>query len=404
MKFRFVASTATGGITKGVREVENRETLAGALHDEGLHLMSTEELRPTLAHSLARLELGGVSTLEKVLFARHLALMLKSGLSLTESLDVIADQAPHQRLVRVVRDITASVKNGNSLSRSLARHPKVFNALMTSLIHIGESSGTLDINLEYLATQLEKEYELKQKIRAAMLYPAIIFIATLGLGAALSVFVMPKLVKLFEGLDITLPLSTQIFLALARFLADWGLWLIIGLIGFVIALTAIRKIPAVQLLTHRFLLLLPLIKSMVVRTNMTRFSRTLSVLLKSGLPIIDALDITAHALPNAVFRRELTAARGNVEKGKPLGTTLAERDRYFPKMVSRMISVGEKTGKLDETLGYLAGFYEAEVDATTKNLSTVIEPILLIVIGLVVGGLGIAIITPIYQLSGSIGR
>lgn len=404
MKFRFSASKPSGKIIRGIRVAENRDTLRSSMATEGLHVLSLQELRPSLSETLSRIELGGVSTLEKVLFARHLALMLKSGLTITESLDVIADQAPHAGFQRIIHSLHAAVTNGNSLSKSLARHPKVFTPLMISLIRIGESSGTLDANLEYLATQLEKEYDLKQKIRAAMLYPGIIFIATLALGGALSVFVMPKLVKLFEGLDITLPVTTEIFLSIAHFLAAWGIWVIVGIIVLTIILASIRKIPSVQRITHKILLRLPIAGHLALQSTMTRFTRTLHILLKSGLPIVEALSITRDAMSNAVYKDEISTAQEQVEKGNLLGEALAERDTYFPKMVSRMISVGEKTGKLDETLRYLAGFYEAEVDTATKNLSTVIEPILLIIIGLIVGGLGIAIITPIYQLSGSLGR
>lgn len=404
MKFRFSASKPSGQIVRGIRAAENRDTLRSRMTTEGLHVLSMQELRPSLSETLSRIELGGISTLEKVLFARHLALMLKSGLTITESLDVIADQAPHAGFQRIIRSLHAAVTNGNSLSKSLARHPKVFTPLMISLIRIGESSGTLDTNLEYLASQLEKEYDLKQKIRAAMLYPGIIFFATLALGGALSVFVMPKLVKLFEGLDITLPVTTEIFLSIAHFLAAWGVWVIAGIIVLTIILASIRKIPGIQRITHKILLRLPIAGHLALQSTMTRCTRTLHILLKSGLPIVEALAITRDAMSNAVYKDEISMAREQVEKGNLLGEALAERGAYFPKMVSRMISVGEKTGKLDETLHYLAGFYEAEVDTATKNLSTVIEPILLIIIGLIVGGLGIAIITPIYQLSGSLGR
>ncbi len=404
MKFRYVASTPAGLITRGVMEAHDKDDVGRQLTEQGLLIMSAHANSGPLRVGHASLSLQRISTLDKVLLARHLSLMIKSGLPIIESLQIIVDQSSHAALKKIVLAVIENVRNGNSLADSLARHPKVFGGLFINMVKIGEASGTLEKNLEYLAQQLEKDYELRQKIRSAMLYPLIILIATVLLGSGLSVFVLPKLVKLFEGLHIALPLSTKIFLAVAAFLSHWGLLIFGAVVVFLMLVPVIRRIHAIKLFLNRAALAIPLMKNIVLHIMITRFCRTLSVLLASGLPIIEGLAITKDTLDNLVYEREITYVISQVEKGKPLGETLAGREKYFPKIVSRMMSVGEKTGRLDETLSYLSTFYDSEVDAATKNLATVIEPILLVIIGLVVGGLGIAIITPIYQLSGSLGR
>ncbi|HCJ52506.1 MAG TPA: hypothetical protein DHV25_02160 [Candidatus Kerfeldbacteria bacterium] len=404
MKFRFVASTREGRIIKGTRYAENKQDLGRNMNTEGLLLMSAEPESFTLKERMTAINVGGISVIDKVLFARHLAIMIKSGIPLIESLQITVEQTSNESLKIILGQILENVRNGKSLANSLEQHRRTFGGLFVSMVRVGESSGTLDANLDYLSIQLEKDYELRQKVRTAMLYPGIILAATVLLGGALSIFVLPKLVDLFYGLNVELPIFTKIFLAMASFLASWAVWIIVLLVMAVIGMRVFARLAPVKKFLDMLVLKAPLLRQLILKITITRFTRTLGTLLRSGLPIVESLAITQDTLNNQVYEDIIVKVRGNIEKGTLLGTSLAEHEKYFPKVVSRMIGVGERTGKLGETLGYLTDFYENEVDATTKNLTTVIEPILLIVIGLIVGGLGVAIIAPIYQLSGSIGR
>ncbi|MFA6909331.1 MAG: type II secretion system F family protein [Patescibacteria group bacterium] len=404
MKFRYAAAKASGEIVRGSRSAETKEALGRMIASEGLMLMSAQPIGSSMKHTLASFELGRVPAIDIVLFARHLAVMMKSGMALAESLSIIADQTSRQSFKKIILNICESVKNGTRLAESCERHPKVFNGLSVNMIRIGESSGTLDTSLEYLANELEKEYELRQKVRGALLYPLIILIATVGIGGALSVFVLPKLVTLFSGMDITLPVATRVFLSIATFLSAWGIWIALGMIILMLVLRMTRHTRVIGSLIDRTALWVPFSRSMTQQVVMARCTRTLALLLKSGLPLVEALTITRGTIGNSVYASHLLTIQKKVETGAVLGKTLGEHERYFPRIVSRMISVGEKTGKLDQTLSYLSAFYDLEVDNATRNLTTIIEPALLIAIGVIVGGLGIAIITPIYQLSGSLGR
>lgn len=404
MKLHFLATTQSGSPLRGTREASSEDDLRRTLSAEGLILRWAKPEKAPLSQRFSAVTSGGISALDKVMFVRHLALMLSSGLPIVESLQSISEQTSSRSLQRVTRDLLESIQNGNSFAKSLARHRRVFSELFINIVKIGESSGTLEKNLSYLAVQLEKDFELRRRVRSAMLYPLIIFIATLALGGALSVFVMPKLVTLFSGLDIDLPATTRAFLALAGFLANWGVWVVVGIAALIVLIRIGMKTRPVRRAVNAISFALPFSRNMVIAVNLARITRTLGILLSSGLPVTESLHITGATVNNILYQDILRKVSMDMERGVPIGKSLASYEGQVPKMVSRMISVGEKTGKLDETLGYLAAFYESEVETVTKNLSTVIEPILLIIIGLVVGGLGIAIITPIYQLSGSLGQ
>jgi len=404
MQFQYTVSTKSGEIQKGVSEAIDKHSLIEKLKDQDLIVLSIAEKKRGFELTNIEIRWGRITGLDKLLFAKHLATMIKSGLSLTESLEIAIDQASTSKMKRVLKDILASVNNGNSLASSLSRHPKVFSPVFINMVNVGERGGTLAENLDYLAVQLEKDYDLKRKVKSAMLYPIIVITATLILGIALAIFILPRLVKLFTSLKIELPITTKVFLAVANFLVSYGIYLLICLIILAILIRILAKAKRSKHFFHHLYLKLPVIKKLSYHINLARFSRILGTLLKSGVPIIESLEITATTLGNAVYQKEVEKAIQGVKKGQSLASVLMPEEKYFPKIVTRMINVGEKTGNLDEILFYLARFYEDEVDNATKNLSTTLEPVLLIFIGVAIGFIGIAIISPIYQLSGSLKR
>ncbi len=346
---------------------------------------------------------GGTGLTDKALLAKHLSVMQQSGLTLTESL-AMAEETARGKMKKILSAVHKSVESGNSLADSLARYPKIFSGIFISSVYAGESSGTLSENLKQLSDQLQKEKELNAKIKGAMLYPIVVLVASFIMGLAMSFLVLPKIIPLFEGLKTELPATTRWLISFSHFVDNNGTALFLSIVLSVIFLLWLVKQNFSHPVTHWLLLKIPVIKGMVFHTNLARFSRSLGALLKSGLHIDEALEVTRQTVGNYYYKKTLANVVQGVSKGTKLADNLALYPKLFPKMVSRMVLVGEESGKLEDTLLYLANFYEAEVDNSTKSLSTALEPILLLLIGVVVGFLALSIITPIYNITGNIKR
>ena len=349
------------------------------------------------------ISIGGISLTEKAILAKHLAVMLKSGMTIAESLEIVSTQAKGH-FKNVLEQVLRSVEAGNSLSASLAKHPKIFSSLFINTAYAGEASGTLEKNLDNVAEQLKKSKELIEKIKGAMIYPVIVLIGTFLLGLGMSFFVLPKIIPLFEGLKMDLPITTRALIWFSHFIQKSGGKFFIILMSSVLSLLWLSKQRFTRPFTNFLLLHLPIIKNISRNANLANFCRTLGTLLKSGLNIDEALVITKDTLSNYYFQKTVSRISDMVSLGTTLSENLAAHEELFPRLAISMIKVGEKSGNLEETLFYLAEFYESEVDIATKSLSTAIEPILLIVIGITVGGLAISIITPIYKMTGNVQR
>lgn len=344
-----------------------------------------------------------VSFQEKLLFTKHLDTMIKAGIPIAEALETLVDQAKSPYFKKTIKSILNSVENGQSLAKSLKKHPKAFDQFYVSLVSVGEESGTLEENLGFLAKQLSKDFRLRKKIQGALIYPALVMSASIILGAFVSFFILPKLVEFFSSFEVELPLSTKILLFIANLMKNYGVVIFIALVVFVVVVRVVTRMSIVRPKWHGVILRLPIIGKMLLYGQLSRFSRNLGTLITSGVPISRSLQITVDTLSNLRFKEDLNYVAKDLLKGKNIGDTLIKKDFFeYPPIVSRMISIGEKTGKLDETLLYLSDFYEDEVDDMSKNMSTVLEPILLVGIALAVGFLALAIISPIYELTGSI--
>ncbi len=339
----------------------------------------------------------------KAIFARHLSVMLKAGLNIVEAIEITRDQA-NGKFKKVLNGVLSSLNAGQSLASSLKRYPKIFSAMFINIIGAGEISGNLEENLTNIAEGLEKERQLRSKIKGAMLYPSVVLGAAFVLGIIMSFLVLPKITPLFEGLNIDLPFTTRAIIWLSKLIQARANILFPGLIGFFFLSAWIIKAKFSQPVTHRIVLSIPLIGTLVKQSNIARFCRSLGTLLKSGLNIDEAFEITIVTVDNYYYRRILASISNSLGKGVRLSTQLSKYEKYFPKLATRMIGVGEETGKLEDSLLFLANFYELETDNTTKSLSTAIEPVLLIFIGLVVAFLALSIITPIYKITGNINR
>lgn len=405
MKFFYTVTTKEGAVRRGVIEATSRREAEDALRAQGLGVIVLEgKSRVSVSTSRLFSFFGKISAVEKIFFTKHLALLIKSGISLKESLDTLREQSGSRAMRRILDSLIRSVEGGESFAASLSRHPGGFNQLFINIIRVGEGSGKLEENLQYLARQLEKEYTLKQKIIAAMIYPGIILTLALFIAAAMVLFVLPRFLPLLKSLRIELPLTTKILIAISEFSQDYGLISLFVIAGIIIAFRFFVALPVVHFIVSGILLKLPLVGKMTRFLTLASFTRNLGTLLKSGVPILEALDITSRTIGNAVYRKKLSALLREIEKGESIGENLGRDPVFFPPTLSRMIAVGERSGNLDETLEYLADFYEKEVDNLTTNLSDIIQPFLMIIVGIVVGFIALSIITPIYKFHESLRR
>jgi len=344
---------------------------------------------------------NGVSFKDKLFFTKHLAIMTQSGIPITEGLFILMAQTKSQYFKNILKISINEIKNGQSLAATLKKFPKVFDQFYISLLEVGEQSGTLEKNLNFLAKQLAKDFQLRQKIKGAMLYPGIVFGAASIMGGFIAFFILPQLVGFFDAFQIELPFTTKILLFFANILKNHSLLFLLSIIGSILLFLSFIRIPAIVPIWHRFLLKIPLFGKLIAYDQLSRFSRNLGILLQSGVPVTTSIQVTANTLSNLKFKTDLMNVSQHLIKGKEIGSSLDQCPEY-PPLVSKMISVGEKTGRLDETLIYLSDFYEEEIDNISKNLTTILEPIMLITIGLIVGFVALAIISPIYELTSSI--
>lgn len=339
---------------------------------------------------------------EKVLFARHIAVAIKSGMTLGEGLKLVLSQTKSKSFKQILTTIVSDTNNGMFLSASMSKYQDVFGELFVNIVRVGETSGTLVENLNYLAVELKKKKELHSKVRGAMIYPLVILCATLGIVATLMIGVFPKILPVFASMNITLPITTKILIATSTFMSTYTLYLLGSLAMFVFAVWYISHFDFFKHAWHHTILKLPVIGKIAIKVNSATLTRTLGLLLNSGVQIIEAVNITASTLDNYVYRHELAKAGETLRRGDMLTSYLKKNTKLFPPIMTNMIEVGENTGNLVENLNYLSEFYGSDVDEVLKNLSSIIEPILLLFMGLMVGFMALSVVTPIYQISQSL--
>ncbi len=403
--YTYTARTKAGQLKSGELSAPDEHALALLLREQGLLL--TKAVAPhggTEAgkKSVFKMELGGVPMFQKILFTRHLSVMLDAGLSLARALRVLSQQAGKKYFGEVLRDIQKRVEEGSAFADALKAYPKVFPRMFTSMVKLGESSGNLSRVLNELSIQLQKTYDLTRKVKGAMYYPIVIVVTMVGIGAMLMIFVLPKLIDVFENLGADLPLMTRILIDSSKFLSKNWLFFLIGAIVLIIFLLLAFRTEKGKTLLSSLGLKIPKIGGVIRKINLARFCRTFSSLLRSGIPIVDSLTIVADTLGNMKYRQAVLAAAEQIKKGVGISQSFQPYDNIFIPIVLQIMAVGEETGKLDEVLSKLAEFYENEVDQEMANISSIIEPILMLVLGGAVGLLAVSIISPIYSLSGAI--
>jgi type II secretory pathway component PulF len=389
----------TGEAVSGMREAQSHAQLGQDLLQEGILLTRYEiKKQKSPGASLLSVIFNRVPVLERLLFARYFALMLRAGLNVKQALVVLAEQTRSKPLKVAIEAVEQSVDRGTSLSDSMLVHSLAFPKLFVSFIRVGETTGRLQESLQVLSEQLQKEYNLKRAVRGALLYPTVILSALIAVGFAMLVFVVPKLAEVFEGFDVELPLPTRILLGLGSFFeAYWWLVLIL-MIGGALASFFLWRVASVRNNIMHSFLFMPIIGSIMQQINLARFTRNLGSLLRSGVSFVEALGILGENTPHESYASVFRGGQEHVKKGKFLSEFLVDFKRLFPSLVVNVIKVGEETGALDEVLIEIAHFYEDEVDQVMRNLTSIMEPVLMIVIGLAVGGLAVSVVSPIYDL------
>ena len=399
MKFNYQARTKTGEIQSGAVEASSREAAVSTLQRYGLYITDLESVEEAPFYARKIKFLGDVSQKERVLFSRQLSIMFASKVPLVESLRTLASQTKNPNFREKISNISDEVESGNSLSTALSKHPEVFSPFYVAMARAGEASGKLSESLNYLADHLEREYNLISKIRGAMFYPAlvvVIFIFVLGL---MLFFIIPQLADVMEQTNQELPTLTKISIAFADFLRKYILLLILVLIFLITSLFVYyRTKPGKEFFDRKFLEI-PAIGNFLKLIYLSQFAENLATLISGGLPIAQCLELSGRIIANSVYQEIIFKTRDDVRKGKQISAVLARYPEAFPPVFSQMCLVGEKTGTLDRTLMHLVDFYQKETERTAESLIGILEPLLLIFLGAMVGGLILAFLLPLYQMA-----
>ncbi|HEY4508822.1 MAG TPA: type II secretion system F family protein [Candidatus Paceibacterota bacterium] len=401
--FHYKTVDKAGKQVEGTAEAKDKFALYHSVKQDGSTVIFVEEVSQKKGLSATNLLsfLDSVKTHDKITFAMNLSKMIDAGLSQTRALSIMERQAKGT-LKKVLAGLGAGLSKGSTLGDSMKNYPNVFSPLFVSMVKAGEESGNLSSALQNVALQMEKSYQLNRKIRGALMYPVIILSLMVVIGVLMMIYMVPTLTATFTGLGVALPLSTRIIIGMSNFLIRDFVFVILGFIILVSLLVFAMRTAVGKRFLDFVLLRIPIIGLMVRQINSARTTRTLSSLISSGVDIVVATGVTKDVLQNSYYKEVLEEVRTTIQKGTTISSVFSAHQNLYPILVSEMIAVGEETGKISEMMMSVALFYEEEIDQKTKDMSSVIEPFLMIFIGLAVGLFAISIISPIYSLGDSI--
>ncbi len=407
MKFKYKAQKADGNFYEGEREAEDKFALSRELRAEGETLVSATPLAESgsiLNFDFKRLYTFSkrISIHDKIIFTRNLGGMLSAGLTVSRALNVLERQTRSVKFKKVIEGVAVKISVGESLSHALSAFSSVFPPIVISMVRAGEEGGNLATSLAAVSEQLDRSYVLQRKVKGALIYPSIVIAVMLVIGLLMFIFIVPQLTNSFKEFNMQLPFTTRIVVGISDFLQEH---LLLGLLlsaGSIFGLLTMAKSVKGKRLIDTAVLRIPIIAPLIREANAARTGQTLSSLLSSGVEVVNALGITADVLSNYHYREVLLEAREAIERGEPMSGVFRAHENIFPPFLSEMVAVGEETGKLSPMLKETGLFFEAEVEQKTKNISTIIEPALMVVVGVVVGFFAIAMISPAYSLMSSI--
>lgn len=397
-KFKYSARDENGKNVEGEVEAKNPEAVADILHQRGLVVVSVKEAMGIDFEKLQEINIGGVPMKEKVIFMRQMATMIGAGLPLTRALEIMVEQASNPLFTRVLKNVLASIKSGKTLANAFREEEDVFDNITINLIEAGEESGNLEVILEKLAVELEERSALASKFKSAMIYPVIILLIIVGVILLMMFILVPAMADIYTDFEADLPFITTLLMQMSDFFLSYWWAVLTGLLVFIIGAKYYLDTPKGKRNFDKIILKIPVLGGIVTKMQVSQFTRVLALLLGSGLSIIKALELTAQSLGNEMFIDTIMEAKDEVEKGGPLAIPIG-RSEYYPLLVSSMIAVGEETGEIDKVLEKVSEYYKAEVDTATSNLSTILEPLFLIIMGGAIGFIALAVYMPMFQLS-----
>lgn len=399
MKFYYKAISSDGKPIDGFLTAKTSSEAAAFLRKQDLFPVKIVEHKESI--SLLGISKGGkISSKDRIFFTRQLSTMINSGLTLMQALVILRDQIEKKSFHEIIVSIINDVEAGSSLSDAIKKYPKAFSPVYIALVKAAESSGLMDKVLDKLAATLEKQQELKEKVRGALIYPVIVIILMIGVATIMMIFVIPQITTLYSSFDVDLPLPTQILIGVSGFVASfWPVMLILGGVGAFV-FTRWRATPVGRKTTDRLILRIPVVGKLVTQSILTEFARTLGLLVGAGSAIVPSLRLIQDVVGNRIYEDSISDVAMRVEKGVSVGDAL-KVDGLFPAYLVEMVKIGEQSGKMDESLVRASEYYEKEVERVVKVLTTAMEPFIIVVLGLGVGFLLISVITPIYQLTSS---
>lgn len=396
--FAYKVRDREGRIVEGSLEADSSELVVNKLRSMGYVPVTIERADASALKKDVKLPFGGkVKQKDVAVFSRQFATMINSGLSLIRALHILEEQTESEKLRETARSVRTDVERGASLAQALARHPKVFSRLYVAMVKAGETGGVLDRVLLSLASTIEKQVELRRKIKSAMTYPVAVFAIVILIVTAMLLFVVPTFEELYSGLGGTLPLPTRMLLAVSRFVGKFAPFIIVAEVAAAWGLKRWVATDRGRAVWDSLKLRIPVFGKLVHKTAITRFCRTLSVLLRSGVPVLESLEITSETVGNTVLARAVKDTQEAVKSGESMATPLGSHP-VFPPMVVQMLAVGEETGAVDDMLERVADFYDQEIEATVDALTSLLEPLLIVVMGATVGGMVVALYMPMFNI------
>jgi type IV pilus assembly protein PilC len=403
-KFTYTAKNFEGKIKKGEMEARDEKTLAQELRSEGF-LITAVKLIDKEEKAIGTNffdKFSNVPLKDKMIFARNLSVMISAGLPVSKGIENLALQTKNKKFKNILKNIFEELQKGTALSECLRKYPGIFSELFINMVKVGEAGGTLDESLNIVATQLEKEHDLLGKVRGAMMYPAVILVAMIGIGIIMLTFILPKLTSVFDDMEVVLPPMTRAIIAMSDFMRNHSIIFSVSIIVFLLLLKIFWGSKPGKKFFGLMAVKIPVIKNIIIKVNCARFARIYSSLLKSGVSVIEALKICSNTLGNYFYKKAINNSIEQVQKGVSLSAIMSSYPEIFPPLVPQMLEVGEETGKIEAVLMKLAEFYEEEVSQITKNMSSIIEPVLMLVIGTAVGIFAVAMLQPMYSLMDNI--
>jgi type IV pilus assembly protein PilC len=394
-QFRYRAKTPDGKTVTGIVEANSKKGAVRLLHDKKLIVFHLKENIRRKSFNIRLL--NRVTQKDITEFTRQLATMIAAGLTLTNALEILQKQSS-PALAKMLGDINKKIEGGSSFHEALSTHKEVFSNIYLALVKSGEAAGKLDKILKQLADNLEKQLAFNRKIKGALIYPVIVVIGMIGVVFVMMVYVIPKLTEMYQEMSLQLPAATQMLIAVSNIMANYWFLIIAAVVGLVFALKKWRETSLGRQKTDELLLKVPIVGNLISKITLTQITRVLSMLIGAGVPLIEALEIVAGASNNVVFEKSMLSASKAVEEGNSL-TLALEQFKEYPPIVTQMVSVGEQTGKIDEVLAKVAIYFEQQAEDAVKNLTTAIEPVMIIILGIGVGFVVISVIKPIYNLT-----